>query len=104
MVIYEVNLFIDGEIFAEYFVWLKEHVKEMLEFPGFLEARILRPELNDSTDHTAITVQYNIECRHDLERYFNEYAERMREQGMKLFKDRFTAQRRILEVLETVQK
>lgn len=42
MVIYEVNLSIDEEIYEQFKSWLKSHVKEMLQFPGFIKAQILR--------------------------------------------------------------
>ena len=44
MVIYEVNLSIDGDVYTQFQLWLIEHVKEILQLPGFIKARILKPE------------------------------------------------------------
>lgn len=104
MVIYEVNLSVDKEIFQDYSVWLQEHVEEMLQFPGFLSATIMRPEIVEDGEQKEMVVQYQLEGRDDLERYFNEFASGMREKGIQLFSGRFSAKRRILEVESAIHK
>ena len=61
MVIYEVNLAIDEGIYTEFRLWLKEHVNEMLQFPGFIQASIFKPELNEASDQEKLTIQYQLE-------------------------------------------
>lgn len=104
MVIYEVNLSIDGGIYSEFELWLKEHVNEMLEFPGFIQASLLKPEQDEVSDQGKLTIQYQLENREYLEKYFSEYAPMMREKGIKRFNDKFTATRRIFKVQEIVIK
>ena len=104
MVIYEVNLTIAGAIYAEFKLWLREHVNEMLRFPGFIQASIFKPEQDEITDKEKLTVQYQLESRGDLERYFTEFAPRMREEGTKRFNDQFSATRRIFEAQEIILK
>jgi len=103
MVIYEVNLSIDGDIYPEFKLWLKEHVNEMLQFPGFIQATLFKPEEDEVSDQEKITIQYQLENRAYLEKYFCEYASKMREKGIKRFNDKFTATRRILKVQEDFQ-
>lgn len=100
MVIYEVNLAIDSDIYSKFELWLKEHAQEMLQFPGFIKASILKPETQDMSGQEKLTVQYKIENRQALEVYFIEYAPKMRGDGITLFKDKFSAERRIFEVLD----
>jgi hypothetical protein len=104
MFIYEVNLTIDGDIFAEFKLWLREHVSEMLLFPGFIQASIFKLEQDEINDQEKLTIQYQLESRGDVERYFTEFAAKMREEGIKRFKDQFSATRRIFEVQEIISK
>lgn len=104
MVIYEVNLLINANIYNEFQLWLKEHAKEMLQFPGFIEAHILRPENEDTESQKKLTVQYQIDNQSSLTIYFNQFAPKMREEGLKRFKDKFSAERRIYEVQERILK
>ena len=104
MVIYEVNLTINSEIYSEYKLWLKEHVKEMLHLPGFIQASIFKPEQDDGADHEKLIVQYQLDTRDDLERYFTEFATKMREESIKRFKDKFSATRRIFKIQDIILK
>ena len=104
MVIYEVNLSIDNGIYTEFRLWLKEHVNEMLQFPGFMQASILKPEIDEISAQEKLTIQYQLKNRDDLERYFTEFAAKMREEGLKRFSDKFSATRRVFAVEEIIAK
>jgi hypothetical protein len=105
MLIYEVNLTVDGNAVAHYSSWLREHIREMLELDGF-EAAVWYartddgdtvPDPDEPTGDRAWTVQYQVRDRPALQAYFDEHAEEMREQGAQQFGDHVTADRRILE-------
>ncbi|MBN9226726.1 MULTISPECIES: DUF4286 family protein [Legionella] len=98
MVIYEVNLAIDGDIYPRFQLWLKKHIKEMLQLPGFIQASVLAPENEGTTEQEQLTVQYQLENRNALNVYFAEFAVTMREEGLSLFKNKFSTHRRIFEV------
>jgi len=104
MVIYEVNLAIDKEIYPQFQSWLKKHAEEMLQFPGFIQASILKPEKEEVEGQEKLTVQYQLEDREALEVYFTDFAPKMRGDGINLFKDKFSAERRIFEVQENILK
>lgn len=104
MVIYEVNLSIDKGIYAEFNAWLSEHVREMLQFPGFVQASLLKPEDEDGSDQEKLTIQYQLATKADLDRYFVEFAPKMREAGLLRFKAQFSATRRVFKLQETVLK
>jgi hypothetical protein len=99
MIIYEVNLSIETDAYSDYRVWLDGHIKEILQLPGFVHATLLKQDKSDGL-YQYITIQYQLEQRKDLDRYLSEFAPKMREEGMKLFKDKFSATRRIFEVEE----
>ena len=104
MVIYEVNLSIDRAIYTEYTLWLEEHAREMIQFPGFIQALILKQDQGDDSSQEKLTIQYQVESREDLESYLIEFAPKMREEGMKRFKDKFSASRRIFMVQDVLSR
>ena len=104
MVIYEVNLSIDKSIYSKYKLWLNDHIKEVLQLPGFVQAYLLKEEQNEVFDQHKLTVQYQLESRSDLERYFTEFAAKMREEGTKLFGEKYSATRRIFETQVVILK
>ncbi len=98
-VIYEVNLRPEPGVAADFDLWLRKHVRDMLALPGFLEAAISLRADDDAPEPTR-TVQYRLVDRAALDRYLEEHAPRMRAEGVEAFGDRFTADRRILESAE----
>ncbi len=104
MVIYEVNLNIDEDIYPEFTVWLREHANAMLQFPGFIQASLFKQEQDDAADQEKLTIQYQIENRADLQRYLIESSPKMQEDGIKCFKGKFSATRRIFEVQGIILK
>lgn len=101
MVIYEVNLEIDHEIYPDYMNWLTHHMQQMLQLKGFIRAKIAN--LSDSKENTKqVTIWYELNTKEDLEQYLTIYAPTMREDGIKRFGNKFSANRRIFESIETV--
>jgi hypothetical protein len=94
-VIYEVNLEADAAIEAPFDTWLRDHVADMLQLPGFLSAEVLVDAATPS-GRVRRTVQYRLRSQADLDRYLREHAPRMRQHGVALFGERFTAERRTL--------
>jgi hypothetical protein len=94
-VIYEVNLEADAAIEAPFDTWLRDHVADMLQLPGFLSAEVLI-DASAPAGRVRRTVQYRLRSQPDLDSYLREHAPRMREHGVALFGDRFTAARRVL--------
>ncbi len=104
MVIYEVNLSINDEVYPQFQLWLKKHAAEMLQFPGFIQANILKPEKEKLFGKEKLTVHYLLENRKALDVYFNKFAAIMRKEAITLFNDKFSAVRRIYEVEDMILK
>ena len=100
-VIYEVTLDADADIRAELDSWLTTHVHDMLQLPGFLDAKILRPETcatsADSNTSMRRVVRYKLASQTDLEHYFQEHAARMRAEAVTRFGNRLSTSRRVLD-------
>ena len=105
MLIYEVNLTVDEDVAPRYSSWLREHVREMLEFDGF-EAAVwfdrhddgtTVPDADEPADPREWTLQYQVRDRAALQAYFDEHADEMRREGVEKFGDHVESSRRIFE-------
>jgi quinol monooxygenase YgiN len=95
MIRYEVNLELHPEIEKEYIAWLQIHMNEMLEFDGFHEAKLFR----NIEKQNAYIVHYDIESNAHMKHYLQDHAPRMRNEAIEKFKNKFTASRRIIEMI-----
>ena len=93
--VYEVTLSIDREAIDELDAWLAQHVREMLELPGFVSADIFHVDA-DSPACVGRTVHYVMESEQALEAYLSGPAEEMRRSGTVRFGDRMAVTRRVL--------
>lgn len=99
MVIYEVNLYVKNTVAEDAGVWLRRHIKEMLQIDGFQKARWYYQEPRD--DQQLWTVQYHVETVSHLERYLETDAVAMRADAADRFGDLMRAERRLLFERET---
>ena len=97
MLIYEVNLTIQPDVFDAYCAWLKPHITEIVALPGFLNARLFEHNEEDALKH--LVVQYEVASKPDLQDYFDHHAAAMRDDGIKRFEGQFSATRRVLEAV-----
>ena len=93
--IYEVTVNVDREIADAFDAWLAEHVREMLEIPGFLKAETFEIEDDDAGRVRRVT-HYYLASEEDLENYLAGPANAMRQSGIDRFADKFVASRRVL--------
>ncbi|QDQ40331.1 DUF4286 family protein [Legionella geestiana] len=68
-------------------------------FRGFSRRKSLKEVALNAPQH-AFTVHYRLQNRDSLEHYFKENAAAMREDGLRRFGGRFSASRRILELVK----
>ncbi len=94
-VIYEVDLDADPAIEGPFDTWLRDHIADVLQFPGFLSAEILAASIAPG-DRIRRTVQYRLRDRAALDDYLENHATRLEAQGAALLGDRFVATRRVL--------
>ncbi|MBA3660198.1 MAG: DUF4286 family protein [Gammaproteobacteria bacterium] len=99
MIIYEVNLAIQNNIFADYYAWLGDHVKAMLALPGFIQAEILEEKKETHDRKTCLTVRYQLCDEIALQNYFELHAKAKRAEALERFGEDFSAHRRIFRVL-----
>ena len=97
MVVYEVNLKVENDLYDAYRDWLLEHIEQMLKFDGFSGYN-----LSINTEHQdgfkLLTVWYYLETMTALDDYLENHSKEMRDDGVKKFGNKFSASRRIFEV------
>lgn len=96
LIIYEVNLKIHLNSAAEFQLWLADHVREMLTFPGFNKANLYQNDDSERADCLELVVMYSVDSLESLNHYFCHHAAAMRQDGLTRFPEQFTATRRIL--------
>jgi antibiotic biosynthesis monooxygenase (ABM) superfamily enzyme len=97
MVIYEVNVTVEVQIQSAFRDWLRGHVREILNLPGFISAHLFSAEAGSAGAATIqYMVQFEVESRDSLQSYFQTSASNMRQIMIDRFGDRVTSHRRIL--------
>lgn len=103
MLIYEVNLTVENEIYDEYYAWLVPHVKEILQFRGFKKAEISQDKtVENDNEQKKLIVHYSVNSEEDLHDYLNNHAANMRAGAVEKFGNQFSASRRVYQSLITV--
>lgn len=97
MIVYEVRISVERAIEVDYRAWLDAHIHEVLATPGFQEAELLRED--DDGARAVWTIRYHLDSREALETYLRDHAPRLRADGQARFGNRFTATRRVLELV-----
>lgn len=96
MVIYEVNVSVNADIYHEYYLWLLEHMDDMLKVEGFKKVEIGIVENAENDGKKRIRVSYSIDSYDNLQLYLTQHAPKMRAAGIEKFGDQFHADRRII--------
>lgn len=99
--IYEVNLEVDAKIADRFGQWLSPHIEEMLSFDGFRSAQwLVRDPKDEGIDNDVLlwTIQYTLDDRASYSQYISSHAQRMRQDGLRLFGGSFQASRRLLHM------
>ena len=103
MIKYEVNLEIDQNIYEEFREWLRNHIQEILNLDGFMNAELY--EENDPKNiKRKLTVSYGLDNLKSLQDYFEQNAVLMRNKTTNKFGDKVKSTRRILELNQAFEK
>ena len=100
MYIYNVTTNIDESIHAEWLKWMKEkHIPDMLATGKFSNAKMSQVLIDEEMGGTTYSVQYTTDSLETLHEYYNENAQKLRNESMMLFKDKFVAFRTELKII-----
>lgn len=76
-----------------------KHIPEMLATGKFSSARMVRVLIEEEMGGTTYSVQYTTDSKETLEKYYQEDAPSIREEGIKLFGDKMLSFRTELELI-----
>jgi len=100
MIIYNVTINIDESIHNEWLTWIKEHIPQVLATGKFTEAKLTKVLVDEENGATTYAIQYRAKSREDLEAYYKEDAEKLRQDGSSRFADKMLAFRTELEIID----
>jgi hypothetical protein len=100
MIIYNVTINIHESVHDQWMQWMQEkHIKEVLATGKFTSARMVKVLVEEEMGGVTYSVQYTTDCKETLNKYYQEDAPRLREEGLRLFADKMLAFRTELEVV-----
>ena len=100
MIIYNVTTNIHESVHDQWLKWMQEkHIKEVLATGKFSSARMVKVLIEEEMGGTTYSIQYTTDSKDTLEKYYQEDAPRLREEGLTLFGDKMLAFRTELELI-----
>lgn len=76
-----------------------KHIPEMLATGKFSSARMVRVLIEEEMGGTTYSVQYTTDSKETLQKYYQEDAPALQEEGLKLFRDKMLSFRTELELI-----
>jgi hypothetical protein len=99
MFIYNVTTNIEEDVHDQWVKWMKEkHIPAMMKTGKFISATMSRVDVIESMGGITYSVQYKVQSKALLERYFEEDAEELRAQT-KPFEGKFVSFRTEMEIV-----
>ncbi len=100
MIIYNVTVNIDNSVHEEWLEWMKsKHIPDVVGTGCFTEGNIFRILVNEESG-ISYSVQYSAASMDDVNRYLKEHAEALRNDALRLYRDKFVAFRTLLERID----
>ena len=100
MYIYNVTINIANHLYAEWLTWMETHVLDVLNTGKFTSAKLTEVLVEEEMGGKTYSVQYTANTREDLDDYYKEDADRMREKGLKKFGDNMLVFRTELKLIK----
>ena len=100
MIIYNVTINIHESVHNQWIIWMQEkHIKDVLATGKFTSAKMVKVLIEEEMGGTTYSIQYTTDSKETLEKYYQEDAPRLREEGLRLFGDKMLAFRTELELI-----
>ncbi|KGO89214.1 DUF4286 family protein [Flavobacterium suncheonense] len=100
MIIYNVTINIHESVHDQWMDWMQhKHIADVLATGKFTSARMVKVLVDEEMGGITYSIQYTTDCKATLQRYYDEDAPRLREEGLRLFGDKMLAFRTELELI-----
>ena len=100
LICYNVTIKIHESVHNQWIKWMQEkHIQDVLATGKFSGARMVKVLVEEDMGGTTYSIQYTTDSKETLQRYYDEDAPRLREEGLRLFGDKMLAFRTELELI-----
>ena len=100
MILYNVTINIHESVHDQWMDWMQnKHIQEVLATGKFSSARMVKVLVEEEMGGTTYSIQYSTDSKETLQKYYDEDAPRLREEGNQLFGDKMLAFRTELELI-----
>ncbi|MGV9004164.1 DUF4286 family protein [Flavobacterium sp.] len=100
MILYNVTTNIHESVHDLWMNWMQsKHIKDVLATGKFTSARMVRVLVEEEMGGKTYAVQYTTDSLETLQKYYDEDAPKLREEGAMLFGDKMVAFRTELELI-----
>jgi hypothetical protein len=100
MIIYNVTVNIHDSIVNQWLVWIKEHIPQVLATGKFSEAKLTKVLVEEQMGGQTYSIQYRAISKEALKAYYENEAEKLRQDGLTKFGDKMLAFRTELEIID----
>lgn len=100
MIIYNVTVNVDESIHDQWLIWIKSHIQEVLATGKFKEAKLTKVLVEEALGGITYSIQYRAFSRESLDAYYQEDANRLRNDSIKRFGNKTVSFRTELEILD----
>ena len=105
MYIYNVTFNIEESVHDQWLQWmLKKHIPDMVATGKFSKALMSKVLVNEEMGGLTYSIQFTTDSKEMLERYYKEDANRLRNETIQLFPNKFVAFRTELEIIHEIEK
>ena len=100
MILYNVTINIHESVHDQWMRWMQtKHINDVLATGKFSSARMVKVLVEEEMGGVTYTIQYTTDSIETLQRYYDEDAARLRDEGQKLFGDKMLAFRTELQLI-----
>ena len=100
MIIYNITTNVDDSVHEQWLDWMQhEHIPEVIATGKFSKARLVKVLIEEDMGGTTYSVQYHIESKIKLQKYYDEDAERLRAKVAALFGNKVVSFRTELQII-----
>ena len=100
MILYNVTINIQESVHDQWMNWMQtKHINDVLATGKFSSARMVKVLVEEEMGGTTYSIQYTTDSMETLQRYYDEDAPRLRDEGVRLFGDKMLAFRTELEMI-----
>lgn len=100
MYIYNVTINVEESILEDWLQWIRPHILEVLKTGKFVSAKFTQVLIEEEMGGRTFSIQYTAKSMEDIQAYYKEDADRLRQDGLKKFADKCLAFRTELKVIE----